>query len=270
MSITEEDLMRIYINRISYNYPDIPKIAESGGSEDAAGRFAEIFGLAESEGSAFFARLDNIHRAVRREQILSSAEAATADIPAQFLGELRKGSSGNSVKLLQKWLHGAGMYFPGISPPEISGTFDDATESAVKGVQKVLSLPVTGRSDRLTWNGAYRLFSAAHRNDLPDVPPYTSDLKEGMTGEQVRLLQEYINHIHRYLGHPPVLDETGRFGSVTAKETAELQKLLGLPANGVVDKNTWDGISMLYLDTVIGGTKQPGQFPGEILSEEIR
>lgn len=270
MSITEEDLMRIYINRISYNYPDIPKIAESGGSEDAADRFSEIFGLAESEGSAFFARLSNIHKAVRREQILASAEEETVDIPAQFPGELRKGSSGYSVKLLQKWLYGAGMYFPGISPPEITGIFDDATESAVKGIQKIFSLPVTGRSDRLTWNSAYRAFSAAHRDDLPAVPPYAADLKEGMTGERIRLLQEYINHIHRYLGLPPVLDETGRFGPVTAKETAELQRLLGLPANGVVDKDTWDGISMLYLDTVIGGIKQPGQFPGEILSEEIR
>lgn len=269
MSITESDLIRICLNRISYNYPDIPKIPESSAFDDAADAFSKIFGLAENDSSAFFARLNVLHNSISKANILYSAIEQIEDIPAQFPGELRRDSTGDHVRLLQTWLYGVSMFFPGVPAPELSGIFDSATENSLKGFQKVFSLPETGRADRISWNGLYRAFSSVFREELPTVPPFASDLKEGTSGETVRLLQQYINHIHTSLGYPPVLKETGRFGPITTKEVTALQTLLGLPADGIVNKNTWDIIGSLYLDTVIGEIKKPFQFPGHILSQEL-
>lgn len=266
MSITEADLMRIYLNRISYNYPDIPKIPCSSSFEEAADVFADIFGLDGKDSSAFFAKLNELHDSVCRAQILASALEQLNDAPAQYPGELRKGSEGDQVKLLQAWLYGVSMFFPKVPAPELSGVFDEETEDSVKGFQQIFSLPVTGRADRAVWNSLYRTFAALYREELPTARPYTSELKEGMSGEDVRLLQQYINYIHTALGYSPVLKETGSFGALTAKEVRELQTLIGLPPNGIVDKKTWDGISELYLDSVIGNIKKPFQFPGELLS----
>lgn len=266
MSITEADLMRIYLNRISYNYPDIPKIPDASSFSDAAGVFAGIFGLAENDSSAFYARLNRLHDSVRRAQILSSAAEQLGDTPAQYPGELQRNSSGDHVKLLQVWLYGVSMFFPAVTSPELSGVFDEATENSVKSFQQTFSLPVTGRADRISWNTLYRAFAALYHEELPTAPPFVSELREGMSGENVRLLQQYINHIHTSLGYPPVLKETGRFGAVTAKEVKELQTILRLTPDGIVDKKTWDGISGLYLDSVIGNIKKPFQFPGETIS----
>ena len=90
MSITESDLIRICLNRISYNYPDIPKIPESSAFDDAADAFSKIFGLAENDSSAFFARLNVLHNSISKANILYSAIEQIEDIPAQFPGELRR------------------------------------------------------------------------------------------------------------------------------------------------------------------------------------
>lgn len=266
MSITEADLMRLYLNRISYNYPDIPKIPDSSSYKEAADIFSGIFGLAESDSSAFFAKLDVLHNSVARAQILSSAVEHNEDIPAQYPGELRKDTAGDKVRLMQTWLYGVSMFYPMVTAPELSGVFDEKTANSVISFQKVFSLPITGRADRVFWNSLYRTFAALYNDALPTARPFSSELKEGMSGEEIRILQQYINYIHTSLGYAPVLTETGRFGPVTAKEIMELQSLLGLPSDGIVDESTWNAISGLYLDAVIGGIKKPFQFPGEVLS----
>lgn len=267
MSITEADLMRIYLNRISYNYPDIPKIPDSSAFGEAADTFADIFGLESSDSSAFFTKLNKLHSSVYRAQILASALEQLEDVPAQYPGELRKENAGDHVKLMQTWLYGVSMFFPTVTAPELSGIFDTETENSVKSFQQLFGLPVTGRADRAVWNSLYRTFAGLHQEKLPVPRPFTTELKEGMSGDDVLLLQQYINMIHTDLGYPPVLKETGRFGAVTAKEVEELQGLMRLPPNGKVDRKTWDAISELYIDSVIGGIKRTFQFPGEILAQ---
>ncbi len=266
MSITEADLMRLYLNRISYNYPDIPKIPDTGSYEEAAGIFADIFGLDESGSSAFFSRLDILHDSISRAQILSSAVEQTEDIPAQYPGELRKNTSGDNVRLMQTWLYGVSMFYPMITAPELSGTFGEKTSDSVRSFQKTFSMPVTGQTDRTFWNSLYRTFAALYREELPTAHPFSSELKEGMSGEEIRILQQYINYIHTSLGYAPVLTETGRFGPVTTKEVTDFQKLMKLPSNGIVDESTWNAVCGLYLDAIIGEIKRPFQFPGEVLS----
>jgi len=268
MSITEAELMRLYLNRISYNYPDIPKIPDSSAYDEAADAFSSIFGLAESDSSAFFARLDALHSSIARAQILSSALEQIEDVPAQYPGELRKDSSGDNVMLMQTWLYGVSMFYPKITAPELSGVFGEKTADSVKKFQQTFSMPVTGRTDRTFWNALYRTFAALYREDLPTARPFSADLKEGMSGEDVRILQQYINDIHTSLGYAPVLNETGRFGPITAKEVMALQTLLGLTSDGIANENTWNAIAGLYLDAVIGGIKRPFQFAGEILSQD--
>ena len=86
----------------------------------------------------------------------SSIELATSSnltaIPESYPGTpLRLGSTGTAVSVLQKQLSRIAKDYPGFGKPEVTGTFDSATESCVKAFQKYFSLTADGVVGRATW-----------------------------------------------------------------------------------------------------------------------
>jgi peptidoglycan hydrolase-like protein with peptidoglycan-binding domain len=47
-----------------------------------------------------------------------------------------------------------------LSPPEITGTYDQSSANAVREFQSLVMLPVTGLVDILTWNAITDRFNA--------------------------------------------------------------------------------------------------------------
>ena len=70
---------------------------------------------------------------------------------------LTPGQSGREVEILQRFLIGAAQKHPEIPPVEQTGTYDSATENAVRALQRFASLPVSGVTGALTWDAAVRL-----------------------------------------------------------------------------------------------------------------
>ena len=52
------------------------------------------------------------------------------------------------------------VFFP-IQPVAITGIYDDETRDAISEVQTRYLLPVTGETDKLTWNALVRLYNSA-------------------------------------------------------------------------------------------------------------
>ena len=75
---------------------------------------------------------------------------------------LQPGDTGELVHLTQVLMNLAGRRFDNLPQIAVSGTFDAATEEAVRQLQAISGLAQTGRLDRDTWN---RL--AALLNQLP-------------------------------------------------------------------------------------------------------
>ena len=157
--------IQIRLNRISDNYPSIPKIAIPDGvfsydTEDAVKRFQEIFSLTPDGivGPATWYKIQLIYNAVKRLNELDSEGIKLSEVTQQFERELSQGDTGVAVTNVQYLLSYLSQFYQTIPPIEIDGVFGSRTTSAVKAFQKSFGLPVTGAVDFPTWDIMYRTY----------------------------------------------------------------------------------------------------------------
>jgi len=138
----------------------------------------------------------------------------------------------------------------------------------VRSFQQTFGLPQTGIADRRLWNDLY----AAYKGILRDVPPsdctrlYPNEvLREGVTSENVRVIQQYLTYISQFDSNIPPVSDTGYFGPVTRGAVQAFQREYGLTANGVIGPATWDAITGVYSELKCGAGKRPYQAPGYII-----
>lgn len=269
--------IQVQLNRVSRNYPLIPKIPEVDGifgveTEDAVMQFQSIFNLPQTGivDKATWYKLSYIYVSVKRLAELDSEGIKYEEVSKQFPEELYVGLEGNNVSTLQYYLAVIGAYYERIPPVDITGYFGSNTEDSVKAFQKVFGLPVTGRVDRTTWNDIYRAYDGI----LNSVPLYNNIttvlypniiLKEGMSNEYVKILQEYLSYINRTYSNIPAVNNTGYFGALTKASVIAFQKQFGLQPNGIVGSTTWDAISREYSNLRYGEEKLPYQYPGYVI-----
>ena len=215
--------LQIYLNRISGNYPAIPKIAATDGifgsdTEEAVRKFQEIFGL-EVTGTvsrATWYKITYIYTSVKHIAELDSEGVRFEEIAQQFTEDLRIGMQSIEVSMLQYYLAVIGAYYEAVTPVDITGYFGEMTENSVKSFQRVFGLPQTGEVDRETRNDLYR----AYQGIVESVPPTYTDvalypgtvLREGVSGESVKIIQEYLTLINKTYPNIPAVSNTGYFG----------------------------------------------------------
>ena len=267
--------VQLRLNRISDNYPSIPKIALPDGvfsfdTEDAVKRFQEIFGLSPDGvvGNATWYKIQYIYNAVKRLNELNSEGITLSEVSDQFSDATRLGDTGDNVRNVQYLLAYLAQFYDSIPPISIDGIYGSATENAVKAFQSLFELEVTGEVDLKTWDALYRTYQGfistipfkyvdGRLYPYPGVP-----LRLGSESEVVRLLQEYLNYISVYYPQIPAVSPTGYFGTRTQEAVIALQRLEGLTPNGTVGANTWNTISNLYSDLYLGARLGDGQYPG--------
>ena len=77
--------------------------------------------------------------------------AAQGSVP-QPSQTLVPGSRGVAVEQLQIWINALSAYYCDLVPQDVTGIYDEATESNVFILQTLLDLPLTGEVDQTTWN----------------------------------------------------------------------------------------------------------------------
>ncbi len=272
--------LQTYLNRISRNYPAIPKIPAVDGTfgaatEAAVRKFQEVFGLSPTGvvNEATWYKITYIFTSVKRIAELNSEGLTLDELPRQYAQEVRIGMQGDEVRIIQYYLAVISAYYEAVSPVSITGYFGEETEKSVKSFQRVFGLPQTGVVDRLTWNDMFRAYQGIAES-LPftssaDVVLYPGTVfKEGVTSDYVRVLQEYLTFINRSYPNIPAVTNTGYFGPLTRQAVIEFQRQFGLTPNGLVGGPTWDAIAGLYSDLRFGFDKRPYQNPGYTISEE--
>ena len=272
--------VQIRLNRISNNYPAIPKISPVDGyfgqeTEDAVREFQRIFNLTDDGivGRATWYAILRIYNSVKRLSELNSEGITLDEVSRQFPERLTIGSEGDGVRLLQYFLSYISVFVPTISSTAIDGNFGASTAAAVRSFQSSYSLPVTGEVDEVTWYEIYNVY----RGLIASVPtrftegltvPYPGFiLRVGSENEYVSFLQEYLGYISTTFDQIPSVPVTGYFGALTYNAVAAYQRLFGLEENGVVDLETWNSIVETYDDLYSGATTSPGQYPGYTIGE---
>ena len=159
--------MQFILNRVSQNYPAIPKINPVDGifgqqTEDAVRAFQSIFDLTVDGivGKGTWNQMTRIYVAVNRLAELQSLGVRFTAANWEFPDVLQEGNSGEYVSQLQYMLSVLSQFIDEIPAPEISGNFDNATRQAVLAFQRWAGLNQTGLVGDATWNRMYSEFEA--------------------------------------------------------------------------------------------------------------
>ena len=168
-------IVQVSLNRISQNYPAIPKLAAVDGifgsrTEESVRRFQQIFGLSPDGivGPATWYALVRTYTAVTQLSELRSQGQRFYAINWNPTGVLQEGSTGEQVRYLQYMLSVLSQYIQTIPPLAIDGIYGSATRDAVYAAQRRFGLPLTGRVDDVTWQKIYDQYSGIENTTLRD------------------------------------------------------------------------------------------------------
>lgn len=171
------------LNRISQNYPAIPKVSAVDGifgaaTENSVKAFQEIFNLNPDGviGPATWYALVRLYTAVTSLSELRSQGQRFYTIAWNKGRPLVPGDRGIQVEHLQYMLRVLAAYISQIPSVAVDGIYGSASRSAVLAAQGYFGLPQTGTVDLTTWNEIYDQFTGIENASFRDLErfPYTS------------------------------------------------------------------------------------------------
>ena len=267
--------IQIRLNRISTNYPGIPKINPTDGNfgvdtEAAVRAFQRLFRLTEDGvvGKATWYRITYLFSAVKRLSELDSEGIRIDELPRAFEQLLSLGDTGDDVRVMQYYLAVIATYYATIPEIAVDGIFDASTEAAVRAFQREFGLAEDGIVGRQTWQAMEDAYESIRTStDLIEggVMLFPGRvLQAGFQGEDVATIQEYLAYIATVYPAVPAPAVTGVYGMETVQAVEAFQQEFGLEVNGIVGVTTWDAIASLYSDLRTGNAQRLGQYPGTV------
>lgn len=167
------------LNRISQNYPAIPKVTPVDGifgsrTEASVRAFQSIFGLTPDGivGPGTWYALVRLYTAVTRLSELRSLGQQFYAINWSPPNSLQPGSSGEKVRQLQYMLSILSSYISEIPPLSVDGIYGSDTRAAVLAAQRRFRLAETGIVDATTWTRIYDQFSGIENTTLRNVETF--------------------------------------------------------------------------------------------------
>ena len=160
-------VIQTMLNRVSQNYPAIPKVLSTGafdGATEAAVRaFQRIFSLTVDGivGKATWYKLVYLYVGVLQLAELVSKGQTYYAIQFQFPGRLEEGDSGPEVEVLQYMLSLLAQFSDTLYAPALDGVFGPVTGRAVRTYQNWAGITPNGVVDSRTWNSIYDSFVTA-------------------------------------------------------------------------------------------------------------
>lgn len=247
------------INRISNNYPAIPKIEPVDGvfgseTESSVKAFQRIFNLYADGivGKSTWYKVSGIYVGVKRLAELES-EGEKLESTGEYPGYLLKqGSTGDAVSQMQYFLNFVSQYYKEVPPINGDSIFGVSTLDSVIQFQKKFGLDVDGIVGKQTWDKIYSVYkdiingSNKPEGDGYQYPGYI--LKQGSRGNVISKLQTYLSAIADKYPCIKKINVDGIFGKVTNQVVIDFQKCFELNSDGIVGPLTWEKIVQVYQD----------------------
>lgn len=243
------------LNRISENYPAIPKIAVTDGifnapTEDAVKKFQEIFNLTADGivGKATWYKIKFVYNSVKRLAELSSEGVSPEEAEPLYASVLKEGDTGSNVAFAQYYLALISFIDPQIPQVTLNGTFDQNMKNSVMAFQREYGLQESGEINRATWNKILEVYSTTvqtlrqqYVSESEKIYPGII-LTVGASGNDVSTLQRLLQQAANNDSSIPVVEVTGTFDGATENAVRVVQSQNNLPVNGSVGPLTWAAI----------------------------
>jgi len=256
-------IIQYRLNRISNNFPAIPKIPALTGyygvpTSNAVKEFQKIFKLPQTGvvDRGTWLEIQQIFNAVTKISELGSIGLSQENISKDFSGILVEGQSSPRTKLLQYFINLVASFYSSIPSVIVDGYYGPETSKAVKEFQNTMNLPVTGLVDARTWDVLFRsvlgivntippssLSVSFSILDIIDYPGKNYERGMGTEEPGVFVIQELLAYISSNIPditYVPYNLIDGVFGPITESAVITFQKYFGLEPNGIVDETTWN------------------------------
>lgn len=187
-------ILQTALNRISQNYPAIPKISPVNGvfneqTQQSVKEFQRIFNLTSDGivGSSTWYRMVYLYVGVNQLSELVSLGQKFSAVSFQYTGVLKQGNRGENVSVLQYMLSILGEFNRSLRVVTVDGVFGSATTEAVVTYQNYVGLVADGVVGYNTWNQIYTDFyqlEQALQTDEVRFPIETQGIYQQAVGGQ--------------------------------------------------------------------------------------
>ena len=164
---------------------------------------------------------------------------------------ISNGDRGEAVIVIQRSLNEISNNYPSIPKVNVDGVFGDATEEAVKTLQRIFNLTPDGIVGLATWYkivylyvGIRRLAELNSRGQQFYGVSFENNgtFSQGDRGEGVSVAQFILSVLSEFYYSIPFVDVDGIFGENTKNAVEAFQKTFGLPVTGVITDEVWNAM----------------------------
>ena len=248
--------LKVQLNRISNNYPAIPKIEDENiffttDMEESVKAFQEIFDLpvTGTVDKATWYEVKYLYNAVKKVADLSSEGISIEEVEFPYGETLQVGDTGPYIRPLNYLLNFLSYFDTNIPKLNLSGEeFTEDTKEMVIAFQTSNNIETDGIVDKNTWNSLVSTYNQT-KELIPEEYLYYEDklypgifLSRGMTGDDILNLQNFLYIICEKTHQIPGVRVNGTFDELTEESIKAIQKRYNLPENGVVGPATWQKI----------------------------
>lgn len=243
------------LNRISNNYPAIPKIPRVNGvfdvyTQNSVKKFQEIFNLNPTgivDYSTWY-KIKYIYNAVKKVNDIYSEGIGKEEAIYDYGNELKYSDVGLGVQVLHYVLLTIAYFDSDLPSLRLNSVFNDNTKAMVINFQKKYGLPATGVVDADTWNELVTVYRDTIHNIPEEYVQYEDELFQGrllalgMSGDDVRIIQKFLLKICQQTGNIPGVRVSGIFDDLMEKSVMKIQSMFNQDTTGVIDPVTWYNI----------------------------
>lgn len=267
---------KIQLNRISTNYPAIPKVNVSRefdeDFENAIKKFQQIFNLTQDGiiGRQTWYQLSYLYVGITRLTEIDSEGIRLSELPIGMAPTVSGYT--DDIKLIQYYLSVLAYSYPVVPNVPITGIYDSRTVYAVKEFQKLFGLTADGILTEETYALLYDAYITVARfydenneklpTEFRTVGNIDTVYSKGDVNPDIQVLQNRLNFIN-----DTEIKETGLFGPLTETEVLKYQRANSLPATGRISPADWRHINNAYYDAASQYVVLPTQYPGFVMKK---
>lgn len=164
---------------------------------------------------------------------------------------ISNGDRGEDVIVIQRSLNEISNNYPSIPKVNVDGVFGDATEEAVKTLQRIFNLTPDGIVGLATWYkivylyvGIRRLAELNSRGQQFYGVSFENNgtFSLGDRGQGVSVAQFILSVLSEFYYSIPFVNVDGIFGENTKNAVEAFQKTFGLPVTGIITDEVWNAM----------------------------